>query len=148
MAPVLPVATASGFTMPRVNVDGTMSPEVSSSQPGLEKRNDVHGPTHDTDAGGLEGGELLLRGSGRSGDDGSGVSHSPSLGCGLSGDEPHDRLLHVLLYESRGILLVGSTDFSDHYDGIGSAVPLECLQAVDEVRADDGISANADARAL
>src|SRR5215210_7933086 len=76
------------------------------------------------------------------------MPHSPSLGGGLSGDEPNDGLLHVFLYERGGVLLVSSANLSDHDDGIGSAVGLECLQAVDEVCADDWIAADADAGAL
>src|SRR6185503_10137089 len=78
--PVLPPATASGFTIPKVNVDAKQSPMANcvkhsllalhlSRFPGPQKLDDIHRPSHDPEPGALEGRELFLRGPRASGDD-------------------------------------------------------------------------------
>src|SRR5439155_1708517 len=73
-----------------------------------------------------------------------GVAHATSRRGGLARNEAYLGLGHPLLYELRGLLFVGAADLADHDHGIGRRVCLEGRQAVDEVRPDQRIAADAD----
>jgi hypothetical protein len=49
----------------------------------------------------------------------------------LTGDEPNDGLLHVLLDERRRVLLVGAADLAHHRDGDRVGIRLERGKTVD-----------------
>ena len=64
-------------------------------------------------------------------------------------DEGGNRLiLHVRLNPLRSVLFRRAADFADHQNGQRFGIILEELQSVDEVRALDGVTANADRRRL
>ena len=66
-----------------------------------------------------------------------------------AGDERRDRLiLQILLDPLRGFLLCRAADLTDDEDGIGVGIVLEELERVDEVRALDGVAADADGSRL
>ena len=81
-----------------------------------------------TDAGGLEGLLLGLRGAGRAGHDGAGVAHRLALGGGEAGDVADDRLGDVGLDVVGGPLLGVAADLADHHDRVGVGVVLERLR--------------------
>ncbi|EJK52266.1 hypothetical protein THAOC_28484, partial [Thalassiosira oceanica] len=95
-------------------------------------------------------GELLLRPTLPPRDDGAGVSHPPSRRRRHPRDEPHDRLARVAVARPPlGRLLLGrAADLADHDDPLGLGVVAEPLEAVDEVRAVEGVAPDADAGAL
>ena len=68
-------------------------------------------------------------------------------GAGLARDEADDRKIEAAREFGR-LLFVRPPDFSDHHNRPGLSVPGECLEAVDEGGADDGIPPDADARGL
>src|SRR4051812_24566547 len=76
------------------------------------------------------------------------MAHPAARRCRLPRDEPDDRLLHVLLHELGGVLLVRSADLAHHANGLGLRILLERLKAIDEVRSVDRIAADADAGRL
>ncbi|KAI6771004.1 hypothetical protein HG531_009859 [Fusarium graminearum] len=82
------------------------------------------------------------------GDDGTGVTHSSSRGSGDTSDEADDGLATVdgvgLLEELGGVLLGGTTNLTNHDDTVGVGVLGEDLEAVDEVGAGEGVTANTD----
>ena len=82
------------------------------------------------------------------GDDRPGVAHPLARGRRDAGDEPHHRLLHVLLDPSRRGLLVGAADLADHDHRLGLRIVVEQLQNVDVLQSVDRIAADADAGGL
>lgn len=76
------------------------------------------------------------------------MTHSAAGGSGDTGDEADDGLAAVdgvgLLEELGGVLLGGATDLADHDDTVSLLVLDEDLEAVDEVGAAEGVTANAD----
>ena len=83
------------------------------------------------------------------GDDGAGVAHAPAGRRGEAGDEADDGLGELLRAdEVGGLLLRRAADLADHDDGLGFLVASEEGQAVDEVGAGDGVTADADAGRL
>src|SRR3954463_4634269 len=127
MAPVFPPATASGLMMPSVRVAATTPPSglAQGAQPLFQKSDHVNRPAHDVDPRQLKGGQLLLRGSGRSRDNGPRMSHSPALGRGLACDEADDGLGDSLLHERRSLLFVRPADLTDHDDSVGGRIALK-----------------------
>src|SRR6056297_3212154 len=95
-----------------------------------------------------EGGLLALGRTLAAAHDGAGVAHPLARRRGATGDEAHHRDVHVLLDVLGGLLLVVATDLTDQDRRLGVGVGLEGLEAVDEVRADDRIAADADTGAL
>src|SRR3954454_21267284 len=81
----------------------------------------------------------------RSGDDRTCMAHRLALRCGEPRDVSDDGLRDVGLDELRCALLGVATDLADHHDRVGLGVVLERTEAVDVRRADDRVSANADA---
>ena len=63
-----------------------------------------------------------------------------------SGDEAHNRFLHLLLDELSGFLLRIAADFADHHDRVSLGIFLEQSQDIDKPCPIDWIAANADAR--
>lgn len=99
------------------------------------------------DARGLERGDLAVSTALAAGDDGAGVAHAPAGRRGDAGDEGDDGLLLLLVglaQEVGRILLGGAADLADHDDAVSLRVLEEDLQAVDEVRAAEGVAADAD----
>src|SRR5688572_8231785 len=92
--------------------------------------------------------DLLLRRTLAAGDDGARVPHSASRRRCLSGNERHYRLLHVPPDVLRRLLLRVAADLADQHNGFGLGIAIEQLQRVHEIRADDGIAADADGRRL
>lgn len=105
----------------------------------------------DDDTGGLERGDLAVRTTLAAGNDRTGVTHAPARGRGDTGDERDDGLLLLLVglaEEVRGILLGGTADLANHDDTVGLGVLEEDLEAVDEVGAAEGVTADADDEGL
>ena len=78
-------------------------------------------------------------------DDGTGVAHTPARGGRAAGDEADDWLAGVTVLRPPfgGVLLGGSTDLTDHDDALRLRVVAELLEAVDEVAAVEGVTADA-----
>lgn len=76
------------------------------------------------------------------------MTHSAAGGSRDTGDEADDGLAAVdgvsLLEELGGVLLGGATNLADHDDTVSLLVLDEDLEAVDEVGAAEGVTANAD----
>ena len=102
----------------------------------------------DVDARGFETCDLRIRGVVRTADDRSGVAHPFSGRRRTTGDEPCDRLLHVVTNPVGGFGFIGATDLTDHDDAVGGVIFVEHRQQFDEVEPLDGIPADADARGL
>ena len=81
-------------------------------------------------------------------DDRPGVPHPPSRRRGLSGDEPHHGLLHVVPNELRGSLFGRSANFANHDDRIGFGIVVEGFHDIDVLESVDGVAPNADRRGL
>ena len=79
-------------------------------------------------------------------DDGTSVAHAATRRSGDTGNERNSGLVVdvVGLEELGGILLSGTTNLTDHDDTIGLGVLEEDLQAVDEVGAGEGVTADTD----
>src|ERR1019366_7580613 len=155
MRPALLPANASGLMIVRVRLEDMNCSgewEVGRDAGLLESRLDevdeIDRPLGDAHSGGLERLDLPRRRARRSGNDRARVAHPAARRCGLSGDESDDGLRHVLLDERRGLLLVGAADLAHHRDGLRLRILLERGEAVDEIRAVDGIAADSDARRL
>src|SRR5487761_2443578 len=99
-------------------------------------RSGLSGILGDDDACCLERRDLALRGADVSRDDRARVSHLPALWSGVACDELRSALFRV------------TTDLTDHQDRSSLRVLLECREAVNEVRARDRVSTDADARRL
>ena len=74
------------------------------------------------------------------------MAHLLAFGGGETGDVGDDRLGHVLLGPCGGVLFGESADLADHHDGLGVGVGFECLQRLQQRRADDRIAAGPEAR--
>ena len=102
----------------------------------------------DDDTGVLESGDLGVGTALAARNDGTGVAHAAARGSGDTGNEADDGLSTAdsvgLLEELGGILLGGTTDLTNHDDTIGLLVLSEDLEAVDEVGAGEGVTANTD----
>jgi hypothetical protein len=95
----------------------------------------------------LERGDLAVRTTLAAGNDGTGVAHTPTGRSRDTGDERDNGLLLQLVgltEEVRGILLGGTTDLTNHDDTVGLGVLEEDLEAVDEVGAAEGVTADTD----
>ena len=91
----------------------------------------------------------LVRGLARAaGNDRARVAHAASGRRRLPGDESDHRLLHVRLHIGRGGLLRIAADLADHHDRVRVGILVEQSQRIQEIRADDRIAADADARRL
>ena len=77
-------------------------------------------------------GHLLCRGALPTCNDRPCVAHPSTRGCGLAGDESHDRLLERLLNECGGFFLGGAADFANHDHGFRRTVVGEEAERVDE----------------
>lgn len=100
----------------------------------------------DNDTSILESGDLGVGTTLTTADDGTGVTHAAAGGSGDTGDEGDSGLVVdvVGLEELGGVLLGGTTDLTDHDDTVGLGVLKEDLQAVDEVGAGEGVTADTD----
>lgn len=100
----------------------------------------------DNDTGILESGDLGVGTTLTTADDGTGVAHTATGGSGDTGNEGNGGLVVdvVGLEELGGVLLSGTTDFTDHDDTVSLGVLEEDLQAVDEVGAGEGITTDTD----
>ena len=78
------------------------------------------------------------------GDDRARVSHATSGGRRLPRDESDHGLLHTIVNEARGLLLVRAADLTHHRDGLRLRIVLERLEHVDEARAVDRVTADPD----
>ncbi len=78
-------------------------------------------------------------------DDGSGVPHAFSGRGGLPGDERDDRLGHLGGNEFRGFVFVGAADLANQHHLFSMRIMLEHFETVDEVRAVNGVAADAHA---
>lgn len=99
------------------------------------------------DAGRLECGDFAVRTTLAAGNNGTGVAHTPTGRRGDTGDERDNGLLLLLVglaEEVRGVLLGGTTNLTDHDDTVGLGVLEEDLEAVDEVGAAEGVTADTD----
>ncbi len=106
---------------------------------------DVCDGVSDGDAGRVERCNLVGCRALAAGDDRACMTHALARRRLTAGDKRGHRLvLHILLNPLRGILLCGTADLADDEDGVGVGVILEELQRVDEVRALDGVAADAD----
>lgn len=80
------------------------------------------------------------------------MAHSAAGGSGDAGDEADDGLAAVdgvgLLEELGGVLLGGATNLANHDDAVRLLVLDEDLEAVDEVGAAEGVTADADDEGL
>src|SRR3954464_14652219 len=70
----------------------------------------------DADACSLKRFDLFSRSAMPAGDDRAGVSHAAARRRGLSRDECHHRLLHMLLHVFGRSFFVGAADLADHDD--------------------------------
>ena len=79
-------------------------------------------------------------------DDGTGVTHAAAGGSANTSNEGNGGLVVdvVGLEELGGVLLGRTTDLTDHDDTVGLGVLEEDLQAVDEVGAGEGVTADTD----
>ncbi|KAJ5576061.1 hypothetical protein N7535_002987 [Penicillium sp. DV-2018c] len=104
----------------------------------------------DNDTGVGEGRDLGVGTTLTTADDGTGVTHAAAGGSGDTGNEGDGGLVVdvVGLEELGGILLGGTTDLTDHDDTVGLGVLEEDLEAVDEVGAGEGVTANTDDEGL
>src|SRR5690348_10724113 len=100
------------------------------------------------DARGLEGTDLFRRRAMSAGNNGAGVAHAPSRRRGLPGDKRHHWLAHMRLDELGCRLLSIAADLANHDNGFRLRVALEKFQRIHEIRADDGVAANADGGGL
>lgn len=98
----------------------------------------------DDDTSILESSDLGVGTALATADDGTGVTHTAAGGSTDTGDEGNSGLVVdvVGLEELGGILLGGTTDLTDHDDTVGLGVLEEDLQAVDEVGAGEGVTAD------
>src|SRR5579883_279197 len=96
---------------------------------------------------GFERGDLALGSSGVARDDRSGVAHALSRRCCAPGNEGDDGFGHGFNIFG-GIFLIASAYFTAHDDGLCAWIGLEQLQVIDEGRADDGVTADANAGGL
>src|SRR6266478_2553921 len=118
-------------------------------QGGGEGGAEVRGRFHGADAGGGHRGVFVLGGALAAADDRAGVAHAAAGGRGLASDEADNGLLlYVDLDPFRGALFGVATDFADHNDGVRVRIIVEEPDGVEERRADDGITADADAGGL
>eukprot|EP00444_Apocalathium_aciculiferum_P000641 CAMPEP_0183402810 /NCGR_PEP_ID=MMETSP0370-20130417/14161_1 /TAXON_ID=268820 /ORGANISM="Peridinium aciculiferum, Strain PAER-2" /LENGTH=235 /DNA_ID=CAMNT_0025584463 /DNA_START=20 /DNA_END=724 /DNA_ORIENTATION=+ len=94
--------------------------------------------------------DLVLGASLAAGDDGARVAHASARGRGQARDEGDDRLVGLVvgLQPLRRILLGTPTDLTDHDDAFRRRIVHEALQAIDEVRAVEGVATDADASRL
>jgi hypothetical protein len=94
----------------------------------------------------LQGGDLGVGVTLSSADNGTGVAHSPAGRRRDTSDEADNGLVGgvVLLEEVGGVLLSGSTNLADHDNTVCLGVLEEDLQAVDEVGAGEGVTADTD----
>eukprot|EP00053_Salpingoeca_punica_P004421 m.49049 g.49049 ORF g.49049 m.49049 type:complete len:346 (-) comp12788_c0_seq1:3-1040(-) len=106
----------------------------------------------DDAASSLESSDLLVGAALAAGDDGTSVTHATARRGGEASDEGHDGLAvraRVVLLEVLGRLLLGrAANLADHDDALGGRILEEDGEAVNEVGAVEGVTADADAQAL
>ena len=73
------------------------------------------------------------------------MAHLLAFGGGETGDVGHNRLGHMFLGPSSGILFGKTADFADHHYGLGVRVGFESLQRFEQCSADDGIATGSEA---
>src|SRR5574343_240595 len=100
------------------------------------------------DACTLERLELLFGSSFAARDDGAGVAHAFAFRSGNTSDVTYHRLSHVLLGKFGRFFFGGTTDFTDHHDGVGIRIVLEQFQGVDVAGTRDRVAADTDASGL
>ena len=106
---------------------------------------DVGDGVRDGNACRVERCDLIRRRALAAGDDGAGMAHALARRRLTSCDKGGDRLVrHVLLDPLCRVLLGRAADLTDDEDGVGVGVVLKELECVDEVRALDGVAADAD----
>ena len=106
---------------------------------------DVGDGVRDGDACRVERRDFVRRRALAAGDDGTGMAHALARRRLTPCDEGGDGLVrHVLLDPLRRVLFGRAADLTDDEDGVGVGVVLKELERVDEVRALDGVAADAD----
>ena len=106
---------------------------------------DVGDGVRDGDACRVERRDFVRRRALAAGDDGAGVAHALARRRLTPCDEGGDGLVrHVLLDPLRRVLFGRAADLTDDEDSVGVGVILKELERVDEVRALDGVAADAD----
>src|SRR5208282_5705945 len=120
----------------------------SYSEHGRERFADVGRRFRYLEAGFFHGRNLFGRGALAAGDDRTGMAHAASGRRCLSRDEADDRLLHMRPDELRGGFLRVAPDLADHDYSFGLRIAIEKIERIDKIRADNGISANANRRRL
>ena len=68
------------------------------------------------------------------------MPHTLALGRGYAGNVGDNRLAHIRLDIGSRLFFRGTTDFTNHYDGLSSRILLKHLQDIDKVRARDRIT--------
>src|SRR5437870_12743047 len=117
---------------------------VFSLQGLSDARADVGRALDHKNAGGFHCSHLLGGSSLPSGDDRACVTHSTTGRRCLACDEADHRLGHVLPHELRSLLLSRAADLADHHHSIRFGVLLKKPQRVEEVCADNRITAYSD----
>ena len=92
--------------------------------------------------------DLFYRSSFAAGNDGAGMAHALSWRRHAPSDEGSDRLLHMFMDPFCSLLFRRTTDFADHEDRLGIRVIIEKLKRIDEVRAFDRVTPDADRACL
>ena len=72
------------------------------------------------------------------------MAHAAAGRRGLSSDESDDWFFHVGFHEVSGEFLRIAADLANHHHCFRLGIAIEEIERVDEVRSDDGISADAD----
>src|SRR5271156_1233116 len=113
------------------------------------RRADRRGRFRDHDSGALQRLHLVAGAALAAGDDRAGMTHPPAGRCGAAGDKPDDRLLRPSRLQEFGAVFLGTAaDFADHDDRLGLVIGEKHLEHLDEVRAVDRITTDADAARL
>src|SRR5690606_26600407 len=99
----------------------------------------------DGDASRTHGFHLVFRAALAARDDRAGMTHAAARRGRYTGNEAHNRLLHLgRLQEFRRFLFSRAANLTDHDDRMRIGVAKEHVEAVDEIGAIDRIATNAD----
>ena len=100
------------------------------------------------DPGGFHRFNFRFGGATAAADNSTGMPHTPPGRCSQTGNKADHRFAHFFGHKCGGFFLCGAADFTDHHNPLGIRIFFKGLKAVDEVGADDRITADADAGAL
>ncbi len=95
-------------------------------------------------SGAFHGFNLRFGGATATADNGTGVPHPPPRRSGQSGNESDHRFAHFFRHKCRSLLLGSAADFTDHHDPLSIRILFKGIQAVNEIGADNRITADAD----